>query len=222
VGRNLQVHSGSNSDYERLLSEIRAQAAPIESLTLRLRSVIEKMDASSADSLKSGEYWKAVVFVDSLVRVGLFIEQNFIFIETMGVLAVCRYLFELTVWLKLLQQDARYGLVFYYQLLKQQCDFYAALQKHSEREILLLQDIERNGKLMLDRAIADVMQTAEKAEKGAAIARAMKEVDLKSDEEAARKFSIYAEGAQHNGYGFQAHLVRDASGSRASQSAGRG
>src|ERR1039458_3365378 len=129
------MNSGSNGNFERLLpllNEIREQAAPIEFSTSRLRSVLEKMNASSVVSQKSGEYWKAVVFADSLVRVRLFIEQNFNYIETMGVLAVSRYMFELTVWLKRLQQDARYGLVYHYQLLEKKRGFYAALRKHSE------------------------------------------------------------------------------------------
>jgi hypothetical protein len=204
------MHSGSNADFEGLLpllSEIRAQAAPIESMTSRLRSVLQRMSTSSATSQKSAEYWNAVVFADSLVRVRLFIEQNFNYIETMGVLAVSRYLFELTVWLKLLEQDARYGLVYYYQLLKLQRDFYAALRKHSELEVLFLEEIERAENLMLERTLAEAMQIPQEGERATALNRAINQAAQKSDEDAARKFSLYAEQARQNGYGFQAHLV---------------
>ncbi len=203
------MHNGSRGDYEQLLpllNEIRLQASRIEPLTLRLRSVIEKMEASSAANQMTGQFWKAVVIADSLVRVRLFIEQNFNYIETMSLLAVSRYLFELTVWLKLLQQDGRYGLVYYYELLNNKRRFYEALQKQTEREISFLQNMEKTERQMLEGAIAYVMQGPQK-EQEVALKRAMMEVPRKCDEEAARRFSLYAEQARQNGYGFQAYLV---------------
>jgi len=45
-------------------------------------------------------------------------QPNFDFVETIRIPAVTRYLFELTVGLKLLQMDHRCGLVYYRELLK--------------------------------------------------------------------------------------------------------
>ena len=70
------MHNGSRGDYEQLLpllDEIRLQASRIEPLTLRLRSVIKKMETSSAANQMTGQFWKAVVLADALVRVRLFI-----------------------------------------------------------------------------------------------------------------------------------------------------
>jgi hypothetical protein len=93
---------------------------PLETLVQQFRQRIEKLGAEhgSGRCQKSGGYWRLVAFVDSLVRLRLFLENNFKCIETISVLAVARYLFELTVWLKLLVVDSRYGLVYYRELLK--------------------------------------------------------------------------------------------------------
>jgi len=125
----------------------------------------------------------------------------------MGVLAVSRYLFELTVWLKLLQKDNQHGLIHYYELLKKQRDFYTALQKHSKREVAYLIEIEKAEQHLLESTVRAAMRIPEKPEREAALRKASTEVRLKIDEDAARKFSLYAEQAQTNGYGFQAYLL---------------
>jgi hypothetical protein len=192
-----------------VVSDIRGQVSRIECLNTRLRELLAEFDSSfsAVVSRRPGEYWKAVVFADSLVRIRLFLEQNFSYIETMGVLAISRYIFELTVWLKLLQKDARYGLIFYYELLKKQCDFYAALRKHSEREILYLREIEKTERLQMDSAIAAAMRIPDEGKQAAALSQVFSDVTNRIDEDAARKFSLYAEQARINGYGFQAHMI---------------
>jgi hypothetical protein len=96
-----------------LVQEICGQDQRLETLTLQFRKRIDQFEAQhdSESGLGTGAYWRLVAFVDSLVRLRLFIENNFNYIETMGILSVARYLFELTVWLKLLVMDSRYGLV---------------------------------------------------------------------------------------------------------------
>jgi len=82
---------------------------------LRFRGRIERLGTTNdlSSLQQSGRYWRMVAFVDSLVRLRLFLEHNFNYIETMGMLSVARYMLELTVWLKLLERDTRYGLVYY-------------------------------------------------------------------------------------------------------------
>ena len=205
------MSSGSNSGYEQLqplVSEIRSNATVIEHLTLRLRDIVEKMDASFPIAReRPGGYWKAVFLVNSLVRVRLFLEQNFYYIEPVSLLGSARYLFELTVWLKLLQQDARYGLVCYYELLRQQYDFYLASKKQSQREVSYLRDFEKAEEKLLQETMSAAMNIPQGAERMAAIHQAPTTVAVAIDEDASRKFSLYAEQARQNGYGFQAHLV---------------
>ena len=73
--------------------------------------------------------------VTLFVRVRLLLEQNFNFIETIGVIAVARYLFELSVWLKLFERDARYGLVYYAQLLDTQRRYFDDQRSQLVRDI---------------------------------------------------------------------------------------
>ena len=78
--------------------------------------VVEREPHSAAK--QSTRFWVFVAFTDALVRLRLFVEQNFSYIEPMGILAVTRYTFELMVWLKRPHGDARgYGLVYYRVLL---------------------------------------------------------------------------------------------------------
>src|ERR1035441_9031526 len=203
--------SGSNAGYEKLqplVNKIRDKATAIEHLTSRLRNIVEKMEATfPIVSQRPGEYWKAAFLVNSLVRIRIFLEQNFYYIEPVSLLGVTRYLFELTVWLKLLQLDARYGLVCYYELLRQQRGFYEASKKQSEREISYLRGFEKAEERLLQETISAARNIPQEAERVVAIQQASTRVARGIDEDASRKFSLYAEQARRNGYGFQAHLV---------------
>jgi hypothetical protein len=195
--------------FEDLIEDIRKQRALLESLTERYRKWIEQREAfSQTDSNKhSGNFWKMRVWRDSLVRIRLLLEQNFNYIETLGVLAVSRYLFELTVWLRLLQVDSQYGLVYYGELLKNQQDFYGALQKNAKREIAFLQQVEESEAALLKKATLEVLEIADEEARTVAARQIWSSVSHEIDQNAARKFGLYAEQARINGYGFQAFLI---------------
>jgi hypothetical protein len=195
--------------FEALIDDIRKHRVPLESLSERFRKWIEQREAfSHADSnKKSGDFWKMCVWGDSLVRIRLLLEQNFNYIETIGVLAVSRYLFELTVWLKLLQADSQYGLVYYCELLKNQQDFYEALQKNAEREISFLQQIEKSENALLKSTTQEALQIPDEEGRNIAARQIWSKVSQQIDQDAARKFSLYAEQARSNGYGYQASLI---------------
>ena len=201
------------------MEEICNHRPQLEVLTQRFRKRIEQVeqieaDLASAASQGSGRYWRLVAFVDSLVRLRLFIEHNFNYIETMSVLSVARYLFELTVWLKLLERDSRYGLIYYRELLRKQLEFYAAFRKNAEREISFLRrtgetEQKQIAELVGDR-LSETSRIPDEKARTTALRELMtseKEITRRIDEEAARKFSLYAEQAKTNGYAFQAHLV---------------
>ena len=100
----------------QLVESIKKQHTALDAEAKRLRTseIIDRFDKWNHNS------WCLSVTGDCLVRLRLFTEQNFNFIETMGVLAVARYIFELRVWIKLFKLDTRYGLVYYAQLLETQ------------------------------------------------------------------------------------------------------
>ena len=168
-------------------------ALDIESNRLRTNDITAAFDKTKASS------WCISVVGSSLIRLQLFTEQNFHFIETMGVIAVARYTFELSVWLKLFKLDQRYGLVYYSELLDTQRKYWKDYRKQLDREISLLKRFEQQENDAKAK-ITDLDNLKAQFVKMQAASDAV-------DKEAARHFSIYVEQAKVNGYGFQAFLV---------------
>ena len=192
-----------------LVEGILEQHHRLEKLIQQCRRSIEQLGAvhELSSSRESGVYWRLVAFADSLVRLRLFLENNFNYLETVGVLAVVRYLFELTVWLRLLQTDSRYGLVYYRELLKKQLDFYTAFRNNAVREISFLQHTGALEQNLIESRLSEAMRIPDEETRKAALRQLNDTVTQEIDQTAARKFSLYAEQAQTNGYEFQAHLV---------------
>lgn len=149
-------------------------------------------------TLYPATYWKDVMYVDALVKLRVFIETNFSVFETMGVLALARYVLELTVWVKLLGLDERYGLLYYRMLLKESQDYHEKLAAQCEREIALLKK--------LDSQETEALARLRKSNNGVSADDSWVLSDA-IDQEAAELFSLYADDAKTRGYGFQAHLV---------------
>lgn len=194
----------------QLVQSIRSRGAKVDAVAQRLRTpailaAFNKWDHTS---------WCISAAGDSLVRIRLFTEQNFHILETIGVVAVARYLFELGVWLRLFGLDRRYGLVYFDQLLETRQRYYQDTKAHLEREIALLRSFDEKEKALHERAMDDVktsvIAAGGKTDAEAVASRLNRVIDTVSDAidaEAARRFSIYAAGARTNGYGYQAHLV---------------
>jgi hypothetical protein len=203
------VRSNNDQTLEILVTQIRDLRAPLELLSKRFRKRVEHRKASSSayTDKESGNFWSMCAWEHSLERIQLFLDQNFNYIETMGLLAVTRYIFELTIWLRLLAADSQYGLVYYYQLLKNQQDFYEALEKNAQREIAFLEKVEETEKALLERAALETLQIADERARTVDASQIWSRVSDQIDRDASRKFSLYAEQARINGYGFQAHLI---------------
>ena len=116
-------------------ASIKKQRTTLDAEAKRLRTpaVIDAFDKWNHNS------WCLSVVGDCLVRLRLFTEQNFNFIETIGTIAVARYIFELSVWLHLFKLDSRYGLVYYGQLLDTQSRYWRDYREPIYRQISLLQ-----------------------------------------------------------------------------------
>ena len=74
---------------QQLVTAIKGHRATLNDVAKLLRTpeIINAFDKDNAHS------WCLSVAGDALVRLSLFTEQNFNFIETMGVVAVARYVF---------------------------------------------------------------------------------------------------------------------------------
>lgn len=152
----------------------------------------------------SDQYWCRNAFGNALVRLRQMTEQNFRFIETMGLLAVTRYVFELSVWLHLFSADSRFGLIYYRQLLDTQLRYYRDTTEHLRREVELLKTFEQKDRQSAEAVMKNVSsEESPVSNLGNSVRQAMKAVDA----EASRKFSLYLDDAKTNGYGFQAHLL---------------
>ncbi|MES2670560.1 MAG: hypothetical protein V4673_09115 [Pseudomonadota bacterium] len=179
-----------------LIERIRAHRVSVDAEARRLRP----SELAAAFDNQSAHLWCLSVVGDSLVRIRLLIEQNFNFVETLGVVAVSRYLFELSVWLKLFEIDERYGFVYYDQLIETQKNYYHSTLRQFHREVALLREFDRRENERQDALLATEQSPEDRA-------RIIHSVADSIDAEAARKFSIYSEHAKHNGYDFQAYLV---------------
>lgn len=179
-----------------LVESIKAHRTTVDSEARRLRTseILASFDRRRHRS------WCLAVMGDGLVRVRLLLEQNFNFIETIGIVAVSRYLFELSVWLHLFEHDERYGLVYYGQLLETQQKYFVDFRAQLGREIEMLREFEKKDK---DAQRAVMSQAGPSKD----LASRLRSTAQMIDAEAARQFSLYADQAKVNGYGFQAHLV---------------
>ena len=97
----------SAEEYVQAIGGLRAK---FETVSPRFRAHLaaggeSEFDKFWADSVRRNTYGNA------LVRLRLLIENNFHVIETLGLLAVTRYIFELSIWLLLFEKDIRYCLV---------------------------------------------------------------------------------------------------------------
>ena len=187
----------TSSNVQKLIGEVLARRESVDHLAQKIRTpeILAKFDKRNARS------WCVAVAGDVLIRVRLFIEQNFKVVETVGVIAVARYLLELNVWMSLFRLDENYGLVYFAELLDTQRRFYTDTIAQVEREIAFLESLEVRERAVLTEARDSAGSPREIIVKD-------KLASDQIDKEATRHFSLYARAALTNGYGFQAHLVR--------------
>jgi len=137
----------------------------------------------------------------------LFTEQNFNYLESIGLLGVTRYLFELVVWLNLMEQDERYGLVYYHELLEKRRRYYTDLRDHLGREIRLLKTLGDEEQTLMNDRLREAQRLVDRAPVTEGMRRAVVDVACYIDAKAAREFTLHGDQARTNGYSFQAFLV---------------
>ncbi len=194
---------GHEAGIQRLVNSIRARRSSLDALSRQLRtpSILAGFDKWNHNS------WCISVAGDSLVRLRPVPEQNFNLVETIGVVAVARYTFELSVWLRLFAPDRRYGLVYFDQLLTTQQRFYEDTLAQVQREVAWLRSFGQKEASSHDKLLRDFDAAAANAGEAQKLVSALSSISAEIDAEAARRFSMYAEAARINGYDFQAYLV---------------
>lgn len=178
-----------------------------------LRSAMAQFPEAEMEDLDAS-YWRLQILSDALIKVRLFVENNLRIIETMGVLALTRYVFELVVLLKNLRANEKFAFLYMQKMLLQQCEHFEDYAKHIQSEIALYTAMGEEEKSARDA----VMKKYAKAASPSMSARNSRRLDEKMlaelnrasclvDEKLALKFALYSDGVAHNGYAFQAHLV---------------
>ncbi len=85
--------------------------------------------------------------------------------------------------------------------------FYQDTLAQLEREIAWLKSLDEKETASHQQALKDMGRGATKDDQAKTLVSALSSVSAEIDAEAARRFSIYAQAATTNGYGFQAYLV---------------
>jgi hypothetical protein len=184
---------------DELVTSIRSRHSSLDALAAKLRpfaihATFNKWDYNS---------WCVAVAGDALVRVRLFVENNFNYIGTMGLIAAACYMHELSVWLRLFKRDRRYELVYFDQLISTQWNHYKDQKEQLLREVVWLKSFEKIGSESLDRAL----QKLKEYPGDSTLIHNLTSVSRAVDMLASRRFSIYSKDAQTNGCGFQAYLI---------------
>ena len=191
-----------------VLSEITQLRPALNEWGDKLRQKIEEREKNEPDeSLRtSGTYWALVAYADALTRLRLIVEQNFQFVETLGLLAVTRYIFELTVWLRALAQDSRYGLSYYFQIIEKQIRYYEDFVKRMEHEIARLKRLGEEERVEIEAMTKAILSKHDK-DSTEALLSLSKKIHSETDRKARRNFCMYADQARTNGHSFQAFLI---------------
>lgn len=187
-----------------LLELITGLHSTVDRLSKCFREDLETQNDSAFDK-NSADDWRVNIYGNALVRLRIILEQNFREIETIGLVAVTRYIFELTLWLELIEENVNYALIYRKRLIDTQTRYHKDSLSQLKREVALLKAFEEEDNQAQNEAIKKLtaLSNPTSEEASSILSQAMGETDAK----AARSFSLYTDQAKTKGYGFQAHLV---------------
>lgn len=147
---------------------------------------------------------------DSLRRLRNFIANNFMVIETLGVLSLARYTFEMVVQLKRIDLDPLFSLVYAREVIEQQVEHHRKMAEHLQREIALYRQLAEQEAARHSQILAGATSQAKggsKATTGQRIAEEMRAASAEFDEQLALSLTLYSEDAKVYGFAFQAHRL---------------
>lgn len=178
-----------------------------------LRSAMTQFPEAEMEDLDAS-YWRLQILSDALIKVRLFVENNLRIIETMGVLALTRYVFELVVLVKNLRANEKFAFLYMQKMLLQQCEHFEDYADHIRSEIALYIAMGEEEKSAHDAVIekyakksSATMSARNSRRLGEKMAAEINRASSLIDEKLALKFALYSDDIAHNGYAFQAHLI---------------
>jgi len=188
-------------------AEIQGLAPTIAELTQRVKAIMAEPQIANLEGRERAEtLLPCEIGAEALGRCQILVTNNVVVLETLGVISLTRYVFELLVWLRTIQRTPLKSLYFLMHSLKDGEDHTSQHIAHLEAEAQFLDVMaERDNPVPVmvalqkehgEKLTADIVRDAEKARMDAI------------DSEARRHFIAYAADAKVNGYGFQAHLIR--------------
>lgn len=199
------------TDEKRVLEvalEIQGLSTDIAALQQRLCTILTLPQIASLEGRERAEILlPCEIGAEALGRCQILVKNNVLVLETLSVISLTRYVFELLVWLRTIQKFPLKSLYFLRQSLEDGEKHTSQHIAQLEAEAQFLEKMqERDNPVPTLKALqeehgenltAELVQEAEKAR--------MEELDL----EARRHFIAYAAEAKVNGYGYQAFLIRD-------------
>lgn len=186
-----------------IIQEIKNQQGMFDNLVKLFNEAIKRKPVGKLNM----EQWCHIAFKDSLAKLSIITENNFNSIETFSLVSTARYVCELNIRLALIVRDSRYGLAYYGQLINDQVDYWRSFKEQLEREIVFLQSLEQDEKELYSQKISELRVINDEGLKKEKAATLVTDVFKVIDDKASRKFSIHAEQAKINGYGFQPQLI---------------
>ena len=200
------MNSSNDPRILSILQEIRARVPELQSIADELQAKWSAIPGDDGTRLGS-DFWRPTILCDAVIRIRLFSEQSFIVVETLGLLAMARYVFELVVWLKHIEMDPNFALLYARLLMKQQVEFYENLATHLENEAAMYDRLGKEEEA-LHREVLSNPANLERVNASAFIAQAMKSASQALDGQLTTNFAIYSEKVETLGYSYVAHLVR--------------
>lgn len=185
----------------------------IQPLIDSLRSTMVQFPDIEMEDLDAS-YLRLQILSDALIKIRLFIENNLRIIETMGVLALTRYVFELVVILKNLRSNEKFAFLYMQKMLLQQCEHFDdyADQVRSEIAFYIARGTEeKSAHDAVMKKYAKTSSITMSARNSRRLGEKMAdEINLISsliDEDLALNFTLYSDDIARNGYAYQAHLL---------------
>lgn len=188
---------------DHLVNSIKEHSNSIDSTAKIFES---KLMALSFDKFNA-DHWCLKIIHDSLVKILHIVGKELNSTETLNIVSVARYICELNIQLNLIKSDSRYSLVYYGELIKNQREYWSRLKDQLDREIIAFKSLEKEEDELHNHRLAEILQMPQGPKQIEAASSLSQYVFKVIDEKADRIFSIHAEQAKTNGYGFQAILI---------------
>lgn len=156
-------------------------------------------------------YWKTRILFDAIVKLRLFVKNNFHVIETIGVLSLTRYIFELAVIIKNINANQDFVFLYVQKLKKQELEHLEGYAHQIEAEIAIYKSLdiaERNAQQQSIKGLSNGKLTARNSRRlRKKVLESMRRTSDFIDQSLEFQFALYSEEAAQNGYGFQAYLM---------------